>query len=76
MNEDLTKVGHLPKRQGRRNGPQLAKFHCVDHTSFRESCHNCLVMAVNALLSRVVDLETQAHEHDEQPSIPFVIKER
>ena len=73
MNEDLTKVGHLPKRQGRRNGPQLEKFHCIDHTTFRESCHNCLVSAVNRLTSRVNYLEEMAHEHSER-TIPIQIK--
>jgi len=33
-------------------------------------------MAVNALMGRIVDLESQAHEHEEQPSIPYVVKER
>jgi hypothetical protein len=73
MNEDLTKVGSLPKKQGRRNGPQLTHFHCVDHTSFRESCHNCLVKAVNTLLNRVRDLEDRAHDHTER-TIPIQIR--
>lgn len=75
--DDLTKVGHVPKRRGAHKPTSLlSKFHCVDHTAFRESCHNCLVVAVMSLLMRVDHLEDNSHIHEEQvPSIPFIIKE-
>lgn len=74
--DDLTKVGHVPKRRGAHKPAQrLSIFHCVDHTTFRESCHNCLVIAVGRLLERIEDLEMTSHIHDEQPpSIPYSVK--
>lgn len=73
--DDLTKVGHVPKRRGAHKPTSLlSKFHCVDHTAFRESCHNCLVVAVGRLLERIEDLEMTSHIHDEQPSIPYSVK--
>jgi hypothetical protein len=56
-NEDLTKVGHLPNKQQHRVVKQLRTIHCVDHARFRESCHNCLLMAVEELAERVAELE-------------------
>lgn len=71
--DDLTKLGHVPKKQGKKPTQRLAIFHCVDHTTFRESCHNCLVIAVGALLVRVDKLEADAHVHTEN-TIPWSIR--
>lgn len=72
--DDLTKVGYVPKRRGAHKPTSLlSKFHCVDHTAFRESCHNCLVVAVGRLLERIEDLEMTSHIHPER-TIPIRIK--
>lgn len=73
--DDLTKVGHVPRRKGAHKPTSLlSKFHCVDHTAFRESCHNCLVVAVMSLLARVEHLEDNSHVHEKTPVIPYTIR--
>lgn len=76
--DDLTKVGHVPKRRGaHKETSVLQKFHCVDHTAFRDSCHNCLVIAVMSLLGRVEHLEDNSHIHDDtERTIRYHIKSR
>lgn len=74
--DDLTKVGHVPKKQGlRKPRADFRKYHCVDHTAFKESCHACLVRVCEGLTRRIEELEWQAHTHEEQPpSIPYSVR--
>ena len=72
--EDLTKIGNVPRR-GQRTLRKGNKFidttHCVDHTRFKDSCHACLVLAVDKLVRRVEDLEQMMainpHESSKHP---------
>lgn len=62
MSDDLTKVGHVPRKQGgRRKNKIKIKYvdttHCEDHVAFRRDCHWCLVLVVERLALHIAELE-------------------
>lgn len=69
MSDDLTRVGHVPRKQGNRKRekiPLVDTTHCDDHVRFRRDCHWCLVLVVERLATRLADLEEILHKEIEE----------